>query len=97
MATSQSATTNTSNSGGMTTTGGGLVGWRDANLSVGGFDLSGIGSDRSSVSSRSGDITSGDRIIGGQKTSFKFGIVKILVLIAGVAVITKILKGKKNG
>ena len=94
MANNQSATQTTTNSGGTSNSTGGIVGWRDANLSVGGFDLSGIGSSRSSATS--GNITTGDRIIGAVKNkSFQFGIVKMMAVIAGVAIVVKILKGKK--
>lgn len=88
----QTASQTTTNSGGTTNTGGGIVGWRDANLSIGGFDLSGFGSS----SAKSGDISTGDRILGGnKKESLKFGLVKMLAVLAGVAIIFKIWKGKK--
>lgn len=97
MATSQSATTNTSNSGGSTNTGGGLVGWRDANASIGGLDMSGMFSDSSKASATSGNITLGDTIMGGtSQKSFKFGIVKVFAVLAGVAIIVKIWKGGKK-
>lgn len=95
MATSQTATQTTSNTQSPSTSGGGIVGWRDANLSVGGLDLSGIGAHRSSASSTSGDITLGDRIIGGQKSSWSFGLVKIMTIFAGVVILLKVWKGKK--
>lgn len=80
------------NSGGSSTTQGNLVGWRDANNSIGSmFGDSGL-----TPTATAGNITLGDRILGGtSKSSLKFGIVKILVLLAGVAIVVKILKGKK--
>lgn len=95
MANNQSATQTTTNSGGTSNSTGGVVGWRDANLSVGGLDFSGIGSDNSRASATSGNITTGDRIIGGYKTGFKIGLVKILAIGALVAIVVKIWKGKK--
>lgn len=97
MAKNQSATTTTSNSGGSTQTGGGLVGWRDANLSVGGLDFSGIGADSSRSSATSGNIEVGDRIIGGGKSGgLQLGLVKILAIGALIAIVVKIWKGSKK-
>ncbi len=95
MANNQSATTQTSNSGGSSNSSG-VVGWRDANLSVGGLDFSGIGAHRSSASATSGNIEVGDRILGGGKSgSLQLGIVKILAIGALIAIVVKIWKGKK--
>lgn len=91
----QTATQTTTNSGGTTNTGGGMVGWRDANLSVGGLDLGGLFSDSSKATATSGNISYGDRIVGGSKNTLQFGLVKMLALFAGVAIIVKIWKGKK--
>lgn len=97
MANANTATTSTSNSGGSTNTGGGLVGWRDVNASIGGLDLSGLFSKTSNPNATSGNIEVGDRILGGSKgITFKFGLVKILALIAGVAIVVKIWKGSKK-
>ena len=95
MANTQSATQSTTNSGGSSQSSG-VVGWRDANLSVGGLDMSGLFSDSSKTSATSGNIEVGDRILGGSKSSFKFGLVKILALVAGVAIVVKIWKGSKK-
>lgn len=69
---------------------GNLVGWRDANNAIG--DLF---SDSSKASASSGNITVGDVIMGGTKKSLEFGLVKILAILAGLAIVVKIWKGKK--
>ena len=69
---------------------------RDVNSSIGGLDLSGIGSAKSSAEATSGAVTLGDRILGGNKSSRQFGLVKILVLIAGAAILLKIYKKAKG-
>lgn len=65
---------------------------RDVNSSIGGLDLSSIGAATSSATS--GAVTVGDRIIGGTKSSRQYGIVKILALIAGAAILLKLYKKK---
>lgn len=67
---------------------------RDVNASIGGLDLSKIGSATSSATS--GAVTVGDRIFGGNKSSRQFGLVKILALFAGAAILLKIYKKKKG-
>lgn len=79
------------NSGGSNQTSGNLVGWRDANNSIGS-----LFGDSGRSSATSGNITTGDRIIGGQKSGLKIGIVKILAFGALVAIALKILKGSKK-
>lgn len=64
---------------------------RDVNASIGGFDLSNLGA--STATSTSGAVTVGDRILGGSSKR-QFGLVKILAVVAGVAIIIKILKSK---
>ena len=74
--------------------GSGVVGWRDAYTNLGAMELlNNLGASTSSATS--GNITVGDRILGGAKTDFKFGLVKILALGALVAIVFKIWKGKK--
>ena len=66
---------------------------RDVNASLGGLDLlNGLNS--ASSSATSGAVTVGDRILGGNKAKRQFGIVKILVLFAGAAILYKIVKKK---
>lgn len=95
MANNQSATQTTTNSGGSSNSSG-VVGFRDANLSVGGLDFSGIASDSSRASATSGNIEVGDRILGGGKGSLQLGLVKILAIGALVAIVVKIWKGGKK-
>ena len=64
--------------------------WRDTYL--GGLDLSNLGAATSRATS--GAVTTGDRIIGGQKSSRQFGLVKILAVFAGVAILYRIYKRK---
>lgn len=70
--------------------------WRDINASIGGLDLSGFmegfGSARSSATSTSGAVNVGDTILGGNKSRRQFGLVKILALFAGAAVLLKLYK-----
>lgn len=79
----------------LTSSGGGasgnLVGWRDANNSIGS-----LFGDSGRSSATSGNITTGDRIIGGTKQGFKLGLVKILAVGALVAIVVKIWKGGKK-
>lgn len=71
---------------------------RDVNASIGGFDLSEFmkGFGASSATSTSGAVTVGDRILGGTKSSRQFGIVKILALFAGAAVLFRLYKKMKG-
>ena len=95
-----SAETNVGQTGG--SGGSGIVGWRDAYTTLGALDLSNIlrdafsGWGSSSAQSTSGAVTVGDRIIGGKKSSRQLGLVKILALFAGAAVLYKIYKKKKG-
>lgn len=68
--------------------------WRDTYL--GGLDLSKFGASESSATSTSGAVTIGDRIIGGNKSSRQYGIVKILALFAGAALLLKLYKKKRG-
>lgn len=63
---------------------------RDVNASIGGLDLSNLGAATSSATS--GAVTVGDRIFGGTKSTRQFGIVKILALVAGAAILYKLYK-----
>ena len=63
---------------------------RDVNASIGGLDLSNLGAATSSATS--GAVTVGDRIIGGNKSSRQYGIVKILAFVAGAAILYKLYK-----
>lgn len=73
--------------------GSGIVGFRDAYTNLGAMELlNNLGASTSSATS--GNITTGDRIIGGSK-GFKIGLVKILAFGALVAIVLKIWKGKK--
>lgn len=65
---------------------------RDVNASIGGLDLSNLGAATSSATS--GAVTVGDRILGGTRSSRQFGIVKILALVAGAAILYKLYKKK---
>ena len=74
---------------------------RDINASLGALDfqpnfLNGLNSSTSSATSTSGAVTLGDRILGGNKSSRQFGLVKILTLIAGAAILLKIYKKTKG-
>ena len=73
--------------------GSGIVGWRDAYTNLGAMELlNNLGASTSSATS--GDITTGDRIIGGSK-ALKIGLVKILCVLAFGVIVFKIWKGKK--
>lgn len=78
----------------LTSSGGGasgnLVGWRDANNSIGS-----LFGDSGRSSATSGNIYTGDRIVGGSK-GFQIGLVKILAIGALVAIVVKIWKGGKK-
>ena len=65
---------------------------RDVNASIGGIDFSNLGAATSSATS--GAVTVGDRILGGTKSRRQFGLVKILALIAGAAILYKLYKKK---
>ena len=65
---------------------------RDVNSSIGGLDFSGIGAATSSATS--GAVTVGDRILGGTKSSRQYGLVKILAIVAGAAILLKLYKKK---
>ena len=73
---------------------------RDVNASIGGLDLSGFmkgfGAAESGATSTSGAVNVGDRILGGNKSSRQFGIVKILALFAGAAVLLRLYKKMKG-
>lgn len=74
--------------------GSGVVGWRDAYTNLGAMELlNNLGASTSSATS--GNISYGDRIIGGSKKNFQFGLVKMLAFGALVAIVLKIWKGKK--
>lgn len=69
---------------------------RDVNAQIGALELpsnflNNFGAATSSA--MSGAVTVGDRILGGSKQ--QFGVVKILVLIAGAALLIKVYKGFK--
>lgn len=87
MATSGTATTNTSNSGGSNA---GVL--RDVNASIGALDfLNNFGASTSSATT--GAVTLGDKIIGGNKSDRQFGLVQTLAIIAGVVIVVKLWKG----
>ena len=65
---------------------------RDVNASIGGLDLSNLGAATSSATS--GAVTVGDRILGGSRASRQFGLVKILAIFAGAAILFKLYKKK---
>ena len=66
--------------------------FRDVNASLGALDaLNNFGASTSAATS--GAVTTGDRIIGGQKR--QFGIVKILTLFAAAAVLVKLYRESK--
>ena len=73
-----SSTMNNSNSG--DTDNNAIVGWRDANTSVGAMDLFG-----SSATAEGGEIILGD-VVSGQANSSKFGLFKTLLFVAGSVV-----------
>lgn len=96
MATQQTTEQTNQNSGQGAGTVGQGVG-RDVNISasllgIGDImpDLSNLGA--STATSTSGAVTVGDRIMGGEKR--QFGLVKILAIVAGVAIFIKLLKKK---
>lgn len=68
--------------------------WRDTYL--GGLDLSKMGASDSTATSTSGAVTVGDRILGGFKARRQFGLVKILAIFAGAALLYKIYKKKRG-
>lgn len=70
------------------------VALRDMNASFG-LDMTGMLSDfgASSATSTSGAVTVGDRILGGSSKR-QFGLVKILAVVAGIAIFIKIFKSK---
>lgn len=92
MAEKQSAEQTVSNSGGENKTSG--VFGRDLNTTIGGFDLAGMLSSigAATSSSTSGAVTVGDRIVGGTRSSRQLGLVKVMVMIAGAAILFKIFK-----
>ena len=98
MAATGSAETNVGQTGG--TGGSGVVGFRDAYTTLGALDLSNImrdfGAAHSAATSTSGAVNVGDRIIGGNKSSRQFGLVKILALFAGAAVLFRLYKKMKG-
>lgn len=96
MAATGSAETNIGQTGG--TGGSGVVGFRDAYTTLGALDLSNIMRDFGAAhsSATSGAVTVGDRILGGKKSSRQFGIVKILALFAGAAVLFRLYKKMKG-
>ena len=71
---------------------------RDVNSSIGGLDVSGFMKSfgASSATSTSGAVTVGDRILGGNKSSRQFGLVKILAIFAGAAVLFRLYKKMKG-
>ena len=81
----------TNSGGGSSGASGNLVGWRDANNSIGS-----LFGDSGRASATSGNITVGDVIMGGTKKDFKLGLVKILAFGALVAIGFKIWKGGKK-
>ena len=85
-----SAETNIGQTGG--SGGSGIVGWRDAYTTLGALDFS----TPSTANATSGYVTVGDRIIGGNKASRQFGIVKFLAFFALTAVAYKIYKSSKR-
>lgn len=85
-----SAETNIGQTGG--SGGSGIVGWRDAYTTLGALDFS----TPSTANATSGYVTVGDRIIGGNKSSRQFGIVKFLTFFALTAVAYKIYKSSKR-
>lgn len=73
--------------------GSGIVGWRDAYTNLGAMELlNNLGASTSSATS--GNITTGDRIIGGSK-GLKIGLVKLLCVLSFGVIVFKIWKGKK--
>lgn len=93
-----SAETNIGQTGG--SGGSGIVGFRDAYTTLGALDLSNImrdfGAAHSAATSTSGAVNVGDRIIGGNKSSRQLGIVKILAIFAGGAVLLRLYKKMKG-
>lgn len=85
-----SAETNIGQTGG--SGGSGIVGLRDAYTTLGALDFS----TPSTANATSGYVTVGDRIIGGNKASRQFGIVKFLTFFALTAVAYKIYKSSKR-
>lgn len=81
----------TNSGGGSSGASGNLVGWRDANNSIGS-----LFGDAGTPSATGGNITTGDRIIGGGSKGFQLGIVKILTIGAVVAIVLKLWKGGKK-
>lgn len=91
-----SAETNIGQTGG--SGGSGVVGWRDAYTTLGALDLSNIMRDfgAASATSTSGAVTVGDRILGGNKASRQLGLIKIIALFAGAAVLFRLYKKMKG-
>lgn len=71
--------------------GSGVVGFRDAYATLGALDFS----TPSAATATSGYVTIGDRILGGNKSSRQFGIVKFLAFFALAAVAYKIYRKNK--
>lgn len=77
---------------------------RDVNASLGKLEIApdltnflrDFGAAHSAATSTSGAVNVGDRIIGGNKSSRQFGIVKILALFAGAAVLLRLYKKMKG-
>lgn len=77
---------------------------RDVNASLGKLEIApdlsnfmrDFGSAKSAATSTSGAVTVGDRIIGGNKSSRQFGIVKILALFGACALLFKLYKKMKG-
>lgn len=93
MAAGNTSSQNTNTTGG-TSSNVGEVALRDLNSSIGGFDLSNFGAATSSATS--GAVTTGDRILGGNQGKRQFGIVKMLALFAGAAILIKLYKESRK-
>ena len=96
-----SAETNIGQTGG--SGGSGVVGWRDAYTTLGAAEIKALNpSDflnnfgAATSSATSGAVTVGDRILGGSKSSRQLGLVKIIALFAGVAVLFRLYKKMKG-
>lgn len=96
MAAQGSAETNVGQTGG--SGGSGIVGWRDAYTTLGALDFSNLARNlgAATANSASGAVTVGDRIIGGSKAVRQLGLVKILAIFAGAAVLFKLYKKTKG-
>ena len=73
---------------------GSMVGWRDAYTTLGAAELLNNWGSSGPATATAGNITTGDRILGGTKKT-SLGLVKVLALFAGVAILVKFWKGKK--